>query len=646
MRILDTVYSVCEKANKDLDYIFYDFECFMYDWMVVLYSEKKQRSICIRNDRLSLCRYFREHRRDIWVGYNSHAYDEPLMKGILLGINPKKVSDYIIKQDKPGWGYDARFRDIQIIGYDVMNDCREIGLKTIEGSIGSDIRETEVDFDLDRHLTKEELDRTEIYCRHDVEQTRKIFLINRHEFDANMSLIEAFDLDPRQSIGRTQQQLVSVILGAVKQQYNDEWDIRLPRTLRLETEPYKAVARWFLDPSNHSEDSSVTAVLAGVKHSFGWGGAHGARTSMKDCEGRTIRGFHIRNKGLILDNDGRSYYPTLMIQYHLLSRSVQNPEKFKTIYEKRLQYKKANHPFAKPYKIVINATYGAMRMKSSRLYDPLNGKLVCVFGQLLIIDLIEKLELAHINGFQLIQTNTDGIMYTVADEKAQMQAELVASEWEERVHVPLDTEKFDEIWQRDVSNYYIIGTDDKGGLTERAKGSLLGDVYPKSNNLRIISKSMREYFLHNTPVRDTIAKDDYLIDYQQVSKVRQPCDLWVHKTKSGIEKIDGKVNRMFASCRADDGTFAFAKSKDIMMDIHGNRTVAKTYKAGGIPEHAFCIRGDVSHLGRHTQDGRIDLEWYAQETEKHLSEFGCTVNDLTADNKSRKNPMCTLADYM
>lgn len=613
--------------------------------MVVLYSERQQKSVCIRNDRLALCAYFRAHYTDIWVGYNSQHYDEYLMKGIMLGLDPKKINDFIIRQQQPGWKFDPRFRNIQILGYDAMNDCGKIGLKTVEGSIGSDIRETEVDFDLPRKLTPEELDMTEKYCRHDVEQTRKTFLLNHGEFDANMSLIEAFSLDPRQNTGRTQQQLVSTILGAVRQQYNDEWRIRLPSTLRLDTEPYRAVARWFLDEHNHVEDASFTTVLAGVEHSFGWGGAHGARTTMTDSEGRPVQGFHVRNRNLLIDNDGRSYYPTLMIQYHLLSRSVQNPDKFKTIYEKRLQYKKEKHPFAKPYKIVINATYGAMRMKDSPLYDPLNGKLVCVFGQLLIIDLIEKLDEAHIKGFQLIQTNTDGIMYTVADEEAQKQAELVAAEWEERVHVPLDTDRFDEIWQRDVSNYYLIGTDEEGKLVERAKGSIVGSAYPRSNNLRIIAKCMREFFLHGTPVRETIAEDDYLMDYQNVIKVRAPYDLWVHTGKDGIEVMEGKVNRVFASRQPDDGTFAFARSQDVMPDIHGKPTVTRTYKAGGVPECAFCVRGDVSHLGRHTQDGRIDLEWYAQKAEKHIAEFGATL-PVAGRTVEHRTELFTLMDYM
>jgi hypothetical protein len=39
-----------------------------------------------------------------------------------------------------------------------------------------------------------------------------------------------------------------------------------------------------------------------------------------------------------------------------------------------------------------NGTYGAMKDKHNSLYDPRQANNVCVAGQLLLLDLIEKLE--------------------------------------------------------------------------------------------------------------------------------------------------------------------------------------------------------------------------------------------------------------
>ena len=60
------------------------------------------------------------------------------------------------------------------------------GLKFFEESMGSDIRETQVPFDIDRPLTEQELEQTIFYCKHDVEETMKVFMQRKSDFEAYM----------------------------------------------------------------------------------------------------------------------------------------------------------------------------------------------------------------------------------------------------------------------------------------------------------------------------------------------------------------------------------------------------------------------------------------------------------------------------
>ena len=53
-----------------------------------------------------------------------------------------------------------------------------------------------------------------------------------------------------------------------------------------------------------------------------------------------------------------------------------------------------------PLKIILNSTYGAMKDKYNPMYDPRQANNVCVFGQLLLLDLIEHLE-GHCDLIQL-----------------------------------------------------------------------------------------------------------------------------------------------------------------------------------------------------------------------------------------------------
>lgn len=60
---------------------------------------------------------------------------------------------------------------------------------------------------------------------------------------------------------------------------------------------------------------------------------------------------------------------------------------------------------------MLNSTYGVLKDKNNDLYDPLMSNKVCVYGQILLLDLIE-----HIEPYaQLIQSNTDGILIKMPD---------------------------------------------------------------------------------------------------------------------------------------------------------------------------------------------------------------------------------------
>ena len=91
--------------------IFYDFEVFAYDWLVVLIDLDAKQETVIINDPDKLKGFYESHKETIWAGYNSRHYDQFILKGILCGFNPKKVNDWIILDDKPGYRFSSLFRN-------------------------------------------------------------------------------------------------------------------------------------------------------------------------------------------------------------------------------------------------------------------------------------------------------------------------------------------------------------------------------------------------------------------------------------------------------------------------------------------------------------------------------------------------------
>ena len=251
--------------------IFFDFEVFAYDWLVVLANANTRAFQTIANDAGRLQRFYEKNKDEIWIGYNSRGYDQYILKAILLGFDPYEVSSFIIGQSRKGWEYSSAFESIPLNVFDVMTTPH--GLKQLEGFMGSDIRESEVSFKTNRKLTAAELRDVEAYCRHDVEQTMEVFMNRIDEFESHLSLLNTFSL-PIKFIHKTKPQLAAIILGARRSSYRDEFDITLPETLRLEQ--YRHIADWYMDPANRNYNSSLKTEVAGVPHIFAWGGLHGA----------------------------------------------------------------------------------------------------------------------------------------------------------------------------------------------------------------------------------------------------------------------------------------------------------------------------------------------------------------------------------
>lgn len=562
--------------------LFYDFEVFAYDWLVVIYDmDNRQRHIVI-NDRKKLNLIFEKYKNNIWCGFNNKHYDQYIFKGILLGLDPKKINDFIIVKKCDGWQYSSLFWDIKIINYDVMN-ALDRGLKYFEGSMGNDIRETSVPFDIDRKLTPKEIDETVKYCIHDVEQTIEIFIKRYSDFEAQIQLLKMFDL-PLIDVGKTKVQLSAKILEAEKKYYNDEFDISFPDTLKLSK--YAYVLDWYKDYSNRDYKKKLKTDIAGVPHIFGWGGVHGAREKYS-------------SEGYFINMDVASLYPSLMIRYNLHSRSC-NPEKFNDIVNLRLKYKAEGNDLHKPLKIVINGTYGAMKDKTNPLYDPRQANNVCIYGQLLLLDLIEKLEMA---GAEIIQSNTDGVLVRMPDGENEDEffstIDDTAHEWEVRTGLKLEFDEYRKVFQKDVNNYVIVDAQGKC----KSKGAYVKKLSDLDYDLAVVNKALNEYMLHGTPVEDTILACESLRDFQLVKRISSKYISVLH----GDEILNEKTVRVFASLDS--------RHKGIFK-IHAERgTVAKVE---GTPENAFIINGDISEM---EIPPYLNKGWYINVAKERLKGF-------------------------
>lgn len=596
--------------------VFYDFEVFKYDWLVVFIDLTEKKETVIINNPEQLRNFYESHNGTIWAGYNSRNYDQYILKGILCGFNPKDVNDWIIVEDKPGYRFSSLFRNFPVINYDVMPNP-PISLKTLEAFMGHSIKETSIPFNIDRPLTEEELRETVKYCRHDVEETVEVWLRRKEdEFDAQMSLVKAFHL-PASDIGRTKAQLSAKILGAVYRDHDDEFELQLPETLRIEK--YTEVLNWYKNPLNRDYSKTLEIDIAGVPHVFAWGGLHGA-----------IPQYF--GEGSFINVDVASYYPSLMLVYKWLSRNVADPSKYAEIYHTRLKLKAEKNPMQQPYKIVLNSTYGAMKDRHNAMYDPRQANNVCVGGQLLLLDLIERLE----DHCDIIQSNTDGILVKLRHDDDFELIDDICWEWEKRTGMRLEFDEFQRVFQKDVNNYLIVPAgpllDEKGKPRWKCKGAYVKKLSDLDYDLPIVNRAIVNYFLHDIPPEQTIMECSDLRDFQKVVKVSSKYKYAIYSPVITLEKIRDDKGRLKTVKRFSGGevqtdkTFrVFAStdhSKGGIFKVSGKIVKGREKNPeqfANTPEHCFIVNGDVNGV---PIPDELDKAYYIKMAWDRLKDFG------------------------
>ena len=114
---------------------------------------------------------------------------------------------------------------------------------------------------------------------------------------------------------------------------------------------------------------------------------------------------------------------------------------------------------------------GLISVSYTHLYDPQQGTAICVNGQLLLLDLIEKVELEFGDKAIFIQGNTDGVMFKFNSKEDVDRYLEICSNWCKRTGMELEHDFIKKIIQKDVNNYIYIKED--GQIKSK------GDVYKR-----------------------------------------------------------------------------------------------------------------------------------------------------------------------
>ena len=93
--------------------IFFDFEVFIEDWLVVFSTEETEEVIV--NDCEKLKQFISSHSDYYFTGFNNYHYDDIIFHKILEGENPYKYNELIINGNNKS--VDLKISDASYLSY-------------------------------------------------------------------------------------------------------------------------------------------------------------------------------------------------------------------------------------------------------------------------------------------------------------------------------------------------------------------------------------------------------------------------------------------------------------------------------------------------------------------------------------------------
>lgn len=610
----------------------FDFEVFPHWWCCVFGDipddlkfdrEIKDKFIVVTSDdknaRERLLKLMYEENVCV-TGYNIKGYDLAIANAIYQGFNPEQVkivNDLIIKPYDCQWSTKEHIR-LQpfakkklpnVVYQDLMDDSTG-SLKEKETVLGLNVLESNVDFDTE-NLTENDKADVIYYCKQDVYAAMKFYQIVVSPYTrTKLALAKKANIPEKVARACTNARLVSMALKAQRKSYDDAEKIVVELPKKIEQYCKDNLPEQLLNRLLTS-NTGFTVKLFDNEVSFGNGGIHSVLDTNLYVESDS--------EWTLMNVDASSYYPSILIQFDCLSRSVTQPHLFKDTFDERIAIKHKPNKTAEDQelqladKLILNTTFGASGNKWLDLYDPHMCTRTCRLGQIFLAALACKID-RTITDCKIIQTNTDGILVYIKRTEIP-KLEKLQAEWSRVSGINMDADHVVKIWQRDVNNYLLV-KDEDGVMKVKRKGGWLntdtlrpGYVTTASLAAFVCAKAGQEWLLNGTNIMKTIVADNNIVDFL-VSCTKGPT-------------FRGVVQKMFENT-PDEYEVPLFKANRVIATLdtsYGKIYKTKMYKGNlsyhqmpNVPDHCMALNEDLEDYDFSKLKSQIDYMYYIQRT--------------------------------
>lgn len=555
----------------------------------------------IQNDRYDLIEFVNQCR--FLIGYNSLAYDDGIINLLLFGKFSRNINQEIYNASIQIVTSDFITREIMYLRY--KQPYKSIDLMSVLGFNKLFISLKQVAINLKWHriqdlpihyqsyIEPEQIPLIMDYNRNDVKITSKLYDKLKPEIRLRFDVGKVYNVDlmnaSNSNIGNTLlDTLYARETGAVDNQFKAGRTNRssvnigdiLDSKVKFQTAAMQKMHEYLKDyviEIDKKEDQSkakkkplYNLIFNGKRYTIAKGGLHSDNPA---------KIYEETNDVSIITADVASYYPNLIIKLQAAPKHL--GEHFLRVYniiiQDRLVAKKelgSKSPKAEALKISANAVYGKLNYPYYWLYDPKAAYTVTMNGQMFLLMLVERLELA---GIECIAANTDGIECRVRKDQEELYYSI-CKDWEDELGYVLEYDYYSKLVIRDVNNYISITRSgkvkEKGTfLTKRSSISLV-DELKRAFDMPIISEALFKYFSEGISVEDTISNHKDIYDFCSSQKMGSKFKAELHQIIYNEHDMPiynivtlQKTNRYYISSSLQGELTGILKKRDVEKSI-------------------------------------------------------------------------------
>lgn len=503
-----------------------------------------------RNDAVELYNHLRRDKI-IQVGFNNDSFDYPVihhfinhfeeyryLNGQELAQKLYKKAQEIIEQEFSTISDKNKFiQQIDLFKiWHYNNAARSTSLKDLEIAMRmKNVEEMpihhsqwckESDIDLILGYNKNDVDATYQFLLTTVGKTDYSLYKGKNKIELRQNLTKKFGVNcinmPDVRIGE------SLMLHLYSRAINeDPYYVKKLRTVRPNINLGECIPKWcdikskefnkFLNTikgttiKGEKKEFSASILFHEIFFDFGTGGAHG-------CISPGV--YKSNDDIIILDLDVSSLYPSVARSLNLYPQHL-GPE-FMRLYEQFIDARvnekhkpkdQRDNVLIEGYKLLLNGTYGKSGEETSFMFDRMYTYKTTIGGQCFICMWAERM-VDVCPDLKFLQINTDGITIMIPKDKLEA-IRQVNDQLTKETTLVIEEAFYKQMIIRDVNNYiaeYDDSTPDKEHL--KLKGCFeIDKEYHKDPSMRIVPIALKQYFIYNIPITETVHSHTDIFDF-------------------------------------------------------------------------------------------------------------------------------------